>query len=81
MARAVPQPCIVARASDGNVKDAFLVIECLPLSKTLPEIKSCLLVLFIVQMVVVIAGSTFLGQVGSSTKAKCAVVSQLKASL
>ena len=34
VARAVPslpQPCIVAQVSDGNIKDAFLVIERSPL--------------------------------------------------
>ena len=48
VARAVPspQPCIVARASDGNVKDAFLVIERSPLIKKISVVKSCLLVLF-----------------------------------
>ena len=45
--RAVPsQPCIVARASDGNVKDAFLIIERSPLIRKVPDTKSCLLVLF-----------------------------------
>ena len=48
VARAVPspQPCTVARASDGNVKDAFLVIERSPLIRKVPDTKSCLLVLF-----------------------------------
>lgn len=48
VARAVPspQPCIVARASDGNVKDAFLVIERSPLIKKISVVKSSLLVLF-----------------------------------
>ena len=48
VARAVPspQPCIVARASDGNVKDAFLVIERSPLIKKISVLKSCSLVQF-----------------------------------